>query len=155
MQMSSVVFVRSTEMLHLQRVARPADDKRFNLLFAMSSKWMQNNLLRAMLDWNEEKMLGLRMAESGRNGSRTSRSGSVDSIKLRMRNGIEVESWKFLMPIVRITNCWQQLKLSTWLRVWENFIVCTSVRARGRGNANNDVRRAATVRRLPAIPNRN
>lgn len=28
----------------------------------------------------------------------------------------ELKVGKFLMPIVRITNCWQQLKLSAWLR---------------------------------------
>jgi hypothetical protein len=58
-QMSLVLLARSTKMLHLQRDASPKDDKRFNLLLAMSGRRMSNNLLRAVLAGDGAKMPGV------------------------------------------------------------------------------------------------
>lgn len=51
--MSSMFFMRSTKMLHLQRDSRPKDDKRFNLLLAVSKEKMSNNLLSTVLEGGE------------------------------------------------------------------------------------------------------
>lgn len=62
LQMSSMLLVRPTKMLHLQWGSSPKDDKRFNLLLAMSKKKMSNNLLRAVLVRDGTEMLDVRIS---------------------------------------------------------------------------------------------
>jgi hypothetical protein len=75
-QMSFELLARPTKMLHLQRDASPRDDKRFNLLLAMSEEKMSNNLLRTVLDGDGTKMPGVQIsteAWSGRGRGNCSR----------------------------------------------------------------------------------
>lgn len=62
LQVSPILFIRSTKMLHLQWDSSPKDDKRFNLLLAMSEEKMSNNLLWTLLVGDGEKLLDMQVS---------------------------------------------------------------------------------------------
>lgn len=71
LQMSPVFLHGSTEVLHLQWDSSPKDDKRFNLLLAMSKGSMSNNLLRVLLAGDGAKMLGVQISTEAGSGEGT------------------------------------------------------------------------------------
>lgn len=70
LQSSPILSIRSTEMLHLQWDSSPKDDKRFNLLLAMSEAKMSNNLLWTLLVRDGTELLDMQISTEvcGTNG---------------------------------------------------------------------------------------